>query len=134
MKSIVNERFCTLNANNITSLNKEVYKIVNFIEPTLKSDEIQRLIDKRNQLGDGLVNDDSLIIHVISKKVLDNIAIYGYLRKTIYWNSEFTNISVNLKKIVILVVNPNLKKGELINLEAFINNEKINNVKKLVMG
>lgn len=133
MTSIIDERICFLNSNNIGSFYLDVSKIVNHIEPSLEINEIEGIIQDRDKLGDGLVNSESLIVHVISNKVADNIAVYCYLKNSILWQSKITDLSASVKKAAILIVNPDLKDGRLLNLENFIDNKVLNNVKFLAM-
>lgn len=134
MTDIIDEQVCFFNSNNIDSFYEKVSQIVNYLEPSLETDEIGEIINTRDKLGDGLVNTNSLIIHVISKKVVNNTAVYCYLRSSILWQSKITNLSANIRRVVILIVNPNLKNGRLLNLENFINNKELNDMKRLVMG
>lgn len=133
MKNRIIEKVKYLDCTNIQYFYDDVCKIVNYIEPSFDNGEIMHLIKSRDQEGDGLVSDDSLIIHVISKKVKKNQAIYCYLRKTVSWHSSVTDLSARLNKAVILMVAPDLKNGELINLEDFIEDKRIDRVENLVM-
>lgn len=133
MKKPISETYSVLNNDGIDAFYNDIFTIVNYLEPSLSTDDIQKLIQSRDKLGDGLVSDDSLIIHVISEKVRKNQAVYCYLNKPVLWKSSFDNISAQIKKAMIIVISPTLKNGEAVHLEDFFNNKGIVNVKRLVM-
>jgi len=133
MKNFISEETKTLDCFDSKSFYNDVCKIVNYLEPSISEKESLNIIRSRDELGDGLVNDDSLIIHVISKKVRKNQAVYCYLNRPVNWQSSITDISAKIDKAVVLLVTPDLKEGELLNLENFIENKGIDQVENLVM-
>jgi len=133
MKKFIEEETKTINGSDTKSFYNDVCRIVNYLEPSIGEEESLEIIKSRDKLGDGLVSDDSLIIHIISKKVKKNQAVYCYLTSPVEWRSSITNMSAKINKAVILLVAPDLKDGELLNLENFIENKRMDQVENLVM-
>lgn len=133
MTDFIDEKKYLLNSIDINGFYDDVCRIVNYLEPSLSKNDTLTLIKNRDTLGDGLVSNDSLIIHVISKEITVDQAVYCSLGSPILWHSSVTNNSAELTKAVILMVTPDLKDGELLNLENFIENKRIDQVENLVM-
>jgi mannitol/fructose-specific phosphotransferase system IIA component (Ntr-type) len=133
MKKNIDEYYLHLEGKDIESLYDDVYHIVKNEEPNLNVEQIKNSISSRDDLGDGLVNDSSLIIHVINKKVNNNCVIYCYLKNKVFWQSEFSELKANLSRVMLIIINPDLKGGQADNIDNFFNGKKLNSVELLVM-
>ncbi|WP_195701490.1 hypothetical protein [Companilactobacillus futsaii] len=102
MKKNIDEYYLHLEGKDIESLYDDVYHIVKNEEPNLNVEQIKNSISSRDDLGDGLVNDSSLIIHVINKKVNNNCVIYCYLKNKVFWQSEFSELKANLSRVMLI--------------------------------
>ncbi len=133
MNSFICEDTKVLDCKNINEFYSDVVHLVNKVEPSLNKDEVVKLIRSRDELGNGLVSENVLIVHVISNKIKNNRGIYCYLNNSVLWKSSFDDISANVNRAVILMVSPLLKNGKLMNLENFVNNEDIDNLKESIV-
>lgn len=133
MKRNIDEYYFSLKSNNIKSFYEDICCVVKNKEPNLTISQIKESISNRENLGDGLVDDTSLIIHVINDNVESNCVIYCYLKNELLWESNISKLKANLSKVMLIIINPNLKNGQAVNISNFFNGKKLKDVKLLVM-
>ncbi|WEV36272.1 hypothetical protein [Lactobacillus sp. ESL0677] len=118
----IKEQYMTIAPASLEELYKSIIAYTQRIESSLDAAEIMAVIKERDEIGEGLVSDDGLIIHVINRKVKQDVITYFSLSKPINYCLKSLKKSFDLDKVVLLVVNPGHQLNKPKHLITFIMN------------
>lgn len=114
------EIYKQISYTNIEDLKDQLTNMILTVEPELTKKQILADIDSRNKLGEGLLAPTILSMHVIDDLVKVDAVFYVTLNKEMKYFSKVLDQSFNIKKLVMIVVNPKHKLDQLSNLKEFI--------------
>lgn len=76
------------------------------ILPELSTDDIKQKIMEREKIGDTFIGNRTILLHVISKDIKQEVGLYLFLQNQIDWNSVYSNHDYQINRVIILCVNP----------------------------
>lgn len=97
---------------------------------------IRQKIYEREKIGDTFIGNKTVILHIISKKNVEEFGLYLFLRHQQVWRSVYNNQEHKIDRVIILAVNPKYKEHYFNHIQwateyDFINNENLENENKL---
>ncbi|MCJ2172972.1 MAG: hypothetical protein LKU_02042 [Lactobacillus kefiranofaciens] len=106
-----------------TNYQRLIIDITNLIlqyEPQLTKNSILHDIDVRNKQGEGLMYPSVLSMHVQDELVKQDVVFYITLSQAFRYVSKIVNQEFQIKKLVLIIVNPQHKLDHLSKLMDFI--------------
>nr|WP_257571328.1 PTS sugar transporter subunit IIA [Tetragenococcus halophilus] len=67
---------------------------------------MKQKIMEREEIGDTFVGNGTILLHVISKKIKQEIGLYLFLQEQKRWHSIYSNHEYKINRVIILCINP----------------------------
>ena len=98
---------------------------VHQLYPSFSVNYIKQKVMEREKVGSTYIGSGTILLHVISKKIMQEIGLYLFLLQKITWVSKFDQKKHKITKIIILCINPNHLRHNFAHLEWAIDHEFI---------
>lgn len=72
----------------------------------LSTDDMKQKIMEREEIGDTFIGNETVLLHVISKKIKQEIGLYLFLQEQKPWHSIYSNHDYKINRVIILCINP----------------------------
>lgn len=92
--------------------------------------DIKQKIMEREQIGDTFVGNGTILLHVISKNIKQEIGLYLFLQKQIAWHSVYSDRDYQINRVIVLCVNPYYSLHHFKHLNWAIENQFMRNVRQ----
>lgn len=121
----IKEKYLSVQLKDSEDLYHYITCFVNNIESSLSKKEILKDIRKRDEMGEGLISSNGLIIHIIDTKISQNRIVYLSLKKKIEYFSKQEKRMFYIDTVIVLIVNPNYSITSSNHLKKFLNDKHL---------
>lgn len=121
----IKEKYLSVQLKDSEDLYHYITCFVNNIESSLSKKEILKDIRKRDEMGEGLISSNGLIIHIIDTKISQNRIVYLSLKKKIEYFSKQEKRMFYIDTVIVLIINPNYSITSSNHLKKFLNDKHL---------
>lgn len=121
----IKEKYLSVQLKDSEDLYHFITRFVNNIESGLSKKEILKDIRKRDEMGEGLISSNGLIIHIIDTKISQNRIIYLSLKEKIEYFSKQEKRMFYIDTVIVLIINPNYSITSSNHLKKFLNDKHL---------
>lgn len=121
----IKEKYLSVQLKDSEDLYHFITRFVNNIESGLSKKEILKDIRKRDEMGEGLISSNGLIIHIIDTKISQNRILYLSLEEKIEYFSKQEKRMFYIDTVIVLIINPNFSLTGSNHLKKFLNDKHL---------
>ena len=121
----IKEKYLSVQLKDSEDLYHFITRFVNNIESGLSKKEILKDIRKRDEMGEGLISSNGLIIHIIDTKISQNRILYLSLEEKIEYFSKQEKRMFYINTVIVLIINPNFSLTGSNHLKKFLNDKHL---------
>ena len=121
----IKEKYLSVQLKDSEDLYHYITCFVNNIESSLSKKEILKDIRKRDEMGEGLISSNGLIIHIIDTKISQNRILYLSLEEKIEYFSKQEKRMFYINTVIVLIINPNFSLTGSNHLKKFLNDKHL---------
>lgn len=121
----IKEKYLSVQLKDSEDLYHYITCFVNNIESSLSKKEILKDIRKRDEMGEGLISSNGLIIHIIDAKISQNRIVYLSLKEKIEYFSKQEKRMFYIDTVIVLIINPNYSITGSNHLKNFLNDKHL---------
>lgn len=121
----IKEKYLSVQLKDSEDLYHFITRFVNNIESGLSKKEILKDIRNRDEMGEGLISSNGLIIHIIDTKISQNRIIYLSLKEKIEYFSKQEKRMFYINTVIVLIINPNFSLTGSNHLKKFLNDKHL---------